>query len=60
MRTVSSIKKSAAVFFILVCSTVPVFSYPFSAYDHSENPTFLSVEYGGWDREYLEAGFRIR
>ncbi len=57
MRIRRKLQKAAVLLIILICSAAPAFSYPFSTYNHSENPVFLSVDYGGMEREYFESGF---
>ncbi len=56
MRIRRMLQKAAVLLIILICPAAPAFSYPFSTYDHSENPVFLSVDYGRMAREYFESG----
>jgi len=55
MRAFKLNKIIVALFFILIISTA-AFAYPLQSFDHMENPAYLSLQYGKWDRKYLETG----
>jgi len=54
------IMKILSLLLLFLMTATNLAAYTTQAYDHMENPAFLSLETGKWDRKYLELGMSVQ
>lgn len=59
MKNNKLIKTISMLLLFMMAGTL-LSAYTTQAYDHMENPAFLSLETGAWDRKYVELGFSTK
>lgn len=56
----SRIIKILSLLLLFAMAGTTLAAYTTQAYDHMENPAFLSLETGKWDRKYFELGWSLQ